>query len=126
MKIFGKSMMVAAILMAGGSAMAQAEFAPPIDNNPADVGPLVDNGQAQLILVSGGCGPNGWRGTWGHCHWAHYRGWGPYGYYAAGPYRVMSGPYWNSACPPGYWRGPWGHCRDTPYHGPLPDGGYKP
>jgi hypothetical protein len=88
--------------------------------------PLAQSGQGQLILVSGGCGPNGWRGRWGHCHWNHYAGWGPYGYYAAGPYRVMAGPYWNRSCPPGYWRGPWGHCRDTPYHGPLPGGGYKP
>jgi hypothetical protein len=98
-----------------GSAMAQAE---PV--------PLADGGQPQLILVSGGCGPDGWRGQWGHCHWAHHEGWGANGYYAAGPYRVIAGPYWNRGCPPGSWRGPWGHCRDTPYHGPLPDGGYKP
>ena len=101
MKIIGKSMMVAAILMAGGSAMAQAELAPPIDNNPTDVGPLVDSAQPQLILVSGGCGPDEWQGRWGHCHWDHHQGWGRYGYYASGPYRVMAGPYWNSACPTG-------------------------
>lgn len=81
---------------------------------PSTTGP--DFSQGELIQVSGGCGPNGWRGTWGHCHYAH--NWGP----------VWGGPYgpvrWN-ACPPGYWRGPWGHCRDTPYHGRLPDGGWK-
>ena len=29
-----------------------------------------------LIHVSGGCGPNGWRGQWGHCHYyaGHPRG----------------------------------------------------
>ena len=87
---------------------------------------LAHNTEGQLIQVSGGCGPDAWRGRFGHCHWDHYRGWGPYGYYASGPYRVRAGPYWNRTCPPGYWRGPWGNCRDTPYHGPLPDGGYKP
>jgi hypothetical protein len=76
-----------------------------------------DFSQGELIQVSGGCGPNGWRGPWGHCHWARY--WGPRWDGPFGPIR------WNG-CPPGYWRGPWGHCRDTPYHGPLPNGGYKP
>jgi hypothetical protein len=58
--------------------------------------------------VADGCGPNGWRGEWGHCHFPRY-----------------GGPGWNG-CPPGFWRGPWGHCRDTPYHGRLPGGGWKP
>ncbi|MGA2953238.1 MAG: hypothetical protein ABSD80_13500 [Caulobacteraceae bacterium] len=85
-----------------------------LQNQPATGGP--DFNQGELIQVSGGCGPNGWRGPWGHCHYARY--WGP----------TWGGPYgpvrWNG-CPPGYWRGPWGHCRDTPYHGALPGGGWK-
>jgi hypothetical protein len=77
-----------------GSAMAQAE---PV--------PLADNGQPQLILVSGGCGPNGWRGEWGHCHFYGGRGWA-WRAYGPGPW----GP-WNGGCGPGRWRGPHGHCR---------------
>jgi hypothetical protein len=68
-----------------------------------------------FIAVSGGCGPNGWRGPWGHCR---YDGPGRWGYWGRPYYR-------GNGCPPGYWRGPWGHCRNTPYHGPLPGGGYK-
>jgi hypothetical protein len=59
-----------------------------------------------LIHVSGGCGPNGWRGTWGHCHYYGGRGWA---WRAYGP-----GPFWgpgNGGCGPGRWRGPHGHCR---------------
>ena len=65
-----------------------------------------------------GCGPGGWRGPWGHCHFA-----GP-AYFA--PRVVVSMPVVSAyTCPPGSWRGPWGHCRDTPYHGRLPNGGWK-
>ncbi|GJG98474.1 GCG_CRPN prefix-to-repeats domain-containing protein [Cupriavidus pauculus] len=84
---------------------------------------------AGVLLVSAstsyaaeGCGPGGWRGPWGHCHFA-----GP-----AVVYRpvepVMTLPVVTvrpNGCPVGYWRGPWGHCRDTPYHGRLPGGGWK-
>ena len=87
---------------------------------------LAQSPNGQLIQISGGCGPDAWRGRWGHCNWDHHAGWGPNGYYQSGPYRVRAGPYWNRACAPGSWRGPWGNCRNTPYHGPLPDGGYKP
>jgi hypothetical protein len=77
-------------------------------------------GNPNFILASGGCGPNGWRGPGGACHWNRGPGWGPRGYY-------WRGRYWTgNGCPPGYWRGPWGHCRDTPYHGRLPNGGWKP
>jgi hypothetical protein len=75
-----------------------------------------------------GCGPNGWRGPWGHCHWAHP----VYVRYAqpvviAAPRVVYAGPAYASApmCPAGYWIGPWGHCRDTPYHGRLPNGQWQ-
>ena len=86
----------------------------PTLSHTSSTGP--DFSQGELILVSGGCGPSGWRGRWGHCHYA--RNWGPgWGSYY-GPVR------WNG-CPPGYWRGPWGHCRNTPYHGRLPGGGWK-
>jgi len=60
--------------------------------------------------IADGCGPGGWRGPGGACHWRPY-------YYG--------GWRWNG-CAPGYWHGPWGHCRDTPYHGRLPGGGWKP
>jgi len=71
-----------------------------------------------LVPVSGGCGPNGWRGPWGHCRYTPYYGPLPGGYY-------QEMPVLPRGCPPGYWRGPWGHCRNTPYHGRLPDGGWK-
>jgi len=66
-----------------------------------------------------GCGPGGWRGPWGHCHFA--------GALYVAPRRVIYAPplVSNYACPPGYWVGPWGHCRDTPYHGRLPNGGWQ-
>jgi hypothetical protein len=76
------------------------------------------NGPSITVPVAGGCGPNGWRGPWGHCRNTPYYGRLPGGYYQPQPHPVFG-------CPPGYWHGPWGHCRDTPYHGRLPDGGWK-
>jgi hypothetical protein len=75
----------------------------------ADVPPANLVNDPNLIHVSGGCGPNGWRGQWGHCHfygggWRGGWGWRPY--MGPGP-----GPYWNGGCGPGRWRGPHGHCR---------------
>jgi hypothetical protein len=70
---------------------------------------------SMVTPVSGGCGPNGWRGPWGHCRYGG--GWTPRPYYYVGPT--------YNGCPPGYWHGPWGHCRNTPYHGALPNGGWK-
>jgi hypothetical protein len=74
-----------------------------------------------------GCGRFGWRGPWGHCHFA-----GPaYVRYAprvvVAPGVVYAGPVYAAApgCPAGYWVGPWGHCRDTPYHGRLPNGQWQ-
>lgn len=69
------------------------------------------------ITVADGCGPNGWRGPGGACHYRHW------GYYGPG-WRYNSG-WGGNGCAPGYWRGPWGHCRNTPYHGRLPGGGWK-
>jgi hypothetical protein len=71
---------------------------------------------ASLVTpVADGCGLDGWRGTWGHCH---YRGWqGRPGYVYMHPV--------SNGCLPGFWRGPWGHCRNTPFHGRLPDGSWK-
>ncbi len=67
-----------------------------------------------------GCGPNGWRGPWGACHYA-----APV-YVAPRPVIYVSPPAAPAnVCPPGYWLGPWGHCRDTPYHGRLPNGGWQ-
>jgi hypothetical protein len=74
---------------------------------------------SMTISVAQGCGPYGWRGPWGHCHFQHPY----YGYYGGPGWYGRAG--WNG-CPPGAWRGPWGHCRFTPYHGPLPGGGWKP
>jgi hypothetical protein len=102
---------------AGAAAIAVAVSLPA---QAADPMAPVSTGNPNFILVSGGCGPNGWRGPGGACHWNHGPGWGPRGYY-------WGGRYWTgNGCPPGYWRGPWGHCRNTPYHGRLPNGGWKP
>lgn len=91
---------IAAVLLGSASAQAAAMSADLIGN-------------PMLIHVSGGCGPYGWRGPYGHCN------------YSGGAWRRS--PYWHgNGCPRGYWRGPWGHCRNTPYHGNLPGGGYKP
>jgi hypothetical protein len=127
--IMKSSLITLALTVAAGSCFAGAlalgtpasAQVPVVSLTSAD---LIDS--PMLIRVADGCGPNGWRGPWGHCHWTHYAGGGvPYGYYRSGPYRVVAGPYWNRSCPIGYWRGPWGHCRNTPYHGRLPDGGYR-
>ena len=98
-------------LVALASVSAIADFAAPVHAQSVSI--ATDPG---FIRVSGGCGPNGWRGTWGHCHYARYRGpvW-------AAPY----GPIRMNGCPPGYWRGPWGHCRNTPFHGRLPGGDWR-
>jgi hypothetical protein len=129
LKMTTAAIAVAAALATAPVAMAQSTAAPTTIDQILDqtygtgasgtvsltTGPDFDQGE--LIRVSGGCGPNGWRGPWGHCHYAHY--WGPVW---GGPY----GPIRYNGCPPGYWRGPWGHCRNTPYHGRLPNGGWKP
>jgi hypothetical protein len=93
----------AAASLAGGAA---AQAAPSVTAVTVDA--------SMVTPISGGCGPNGWRGRWGHCHYDRW--WGP------GP--VYGVPAYHG-CPPGFWRGPWGHCRNTPYHGPLPGGGWK-
>jgi hypothetical protein len=93
-----------------------------IVSSQASAAPMIGQSlaaEAQVIQVSGGCGPNAWRGPWGHCRNTPYYGPLPGGYYQEAP--VM-----GNGCPAGYWRGPWGHCRNTPYHGNLPGGGYKP
>jgi hypothetical protein len=82
--------------------------------NAAPTQPGVDLPSSLTIQVSGGCGPDAWRGPWGHCRSTPY-----YGRLPNGAYRTPSG--WNG-CPSGYWHGPWGHCRDTPFHGRLPNG----
>jgi hypothetical protein len=76
----------------------------------ADPAVHISASDPNLILVSGGCGPYGWRGPYGGCRYGNrWRGdWG-----------------WGNGCPRGYWRGPWGHCRNTPYHGRLPNGNWK-
>lgn len=102
---------IAACLVAMFIVSTQASAAPMMASNLAV--------EAQVIQVSGGCGPNAWRGPWGGCRNTPYYGPLPGGYYQEAP--VM-----GNGCPAGYWRGPWGHCRNTPYHGNLPGGGYKP
>ena len=71
---------------------------------------------SMTIEVSGGCGPNAWRGPWGHCRDTPY-----YGRLPNGSYKTRGA--WNG-CPPGSWRGPYGHCRNTPFHGRLPNGSW--
>ena len=66
------------------------------------VAPTVDT-DSSIQRVADGCGPGGWRGRWGACHYRHQA----------------------NGCAPGSWRGPWGHCRNTPYHGRLPNGGWR-
>lgn len=72
-----------------------------------------------------GCGPGGWRGPWGHCHFARYAP--AYVTYAPPQVVVVTRPmaYASAVCPAGYWTGPWGHCRNTPYHGRLPNGEWQ-
>lgn len=76
-----------------------------------------------IVTISGGCGPNGWRGPWGHCRDTPYSGPLPGGGWAGRPQPAAD--YFGNGCPPGYWHGPWGHCRNTPFHGRLPDGSWK-
>ena len=65
-----------------------------------------------LIQVADGCGPNGWRGPGGACHFngGGWPGWGWRPYVGVGPY-FGPGPYWRGGCGPGRWRAPHGHCR---------------
>ncbi|WP_293868263.1 hypothetical protein [uncultured Alsobacter sp.] len=86
-------------------------------------GDAVAVASSNIVTVSGGCGPNAWRGPWGHCRDTPYSGPLPGGGWTGGPQRPAD--YYGNGCPPGYWHGPWGHCRDTPYHGRLPGGGWK-
>ena len=91
-----------------GTALPATVFAMPAQTNLPDT--------THIVRVAGGCGPNGWRGPWGHCRNTPY-----YGRLPNGDYQTRVG----NGCPPGSWRGPWGHCRNTPYHGRLPGGGWK-
>jgi hypothetical protein len=68
-----------------------------------------------------GCGPGGWRGYWGVCHYAAPVIVQP----APVIYAPPPAPAPVYACPPGSWLGPWGHCRSTPYHGRLPNGTWQ-
>lgn len=84
----------------------------------APIAAPITNQESLTIQVSGGCGPNAWRGPWGHCRNTPYYGPLPGGYYQPEPHPVFG-------CPEGYWRGPYGHCRNTPFHGRLPDGQWQ-
>jgi hypothetical protein len=109
------SIAFAAALAGAASAMVLAAAlasASAVNAAPNQVG--VDLPASLTIQVSGGCGPDAWRGPWGHCRNTPY-----YGRLPNGGYKTPSG--WNG-CPPGYWHGPWGHCRNTPFHGRLPNG----
>jgi len=62
---------------------------------------------AQIILVSGGCGPYWHRGPYGGCRpggqWGYPRG--------GGGVDFIVGPYGGRFCPPGYHLGPYrGRC----------------
>ncbi|MDO9411230.1 MAG: hypothetical protein Q7T81_01470 [Pseudolabrys sp.] len=86
--------------------------------NAAPMAPIAAVTDSATIQVSGGCGPNAWRGPWGHCRNTPY-----YGQMPDGGWKPL--PREWSGCAPGWWRGPWGHCRHTPYHGNLPGGGWQ-
>ncbi|MEH3144107.1 MAG: hypothetical protein PGN34_01855 [Methylobacterium frigidaeris] len=98
-------------LLAAGAALAAVPLAP-AQAMPLDTAVTVT---APITLVADGCGPEGWRGPWGHCRDTPYTGPLPGGGFAVR----------GNGCPAGSWRGPWGHCRDTVYHGPLPGGGFQ-
>ncbi|TDR90235.1 GCG_CRPN prefix-to-repeats domain-containing protein [Enterovirga rhinocerotis] len=97
---------------------AGAAHSAPVPTMTAQAAPAGD-----IVTVSGGCGPFGWRGPWGHCRDTPYSGPLPGGGWAGGPQPAAD--FFGNGCPPGYWHGPWGHCRNTPYHGALPGGGWK-
>jgi hypothetical protein len=65
----------------------------------------VGNGDAQVILVSGGCGPYWHRGPYGGCQPG-----GQWGYPGGGGGRVpfIVGPGGGRFCPPGYHLGQYG------------------
>jgi hypothetical protein len=97
-KVMLKSLIVAGALVGtlglmGGMPGAQAM---PVGN--------IDSGDAQVILVSGGCGPYWHRGPYGGC-----RPGGQWGFPGgAGPVRPIFGPGGGRWCPPGYHLGPQG------------------
>lgn len=96
------------LLTAGLTGVAAAMLAvAPVHAAPQSVNLMND---PNLIQVADGCGPNGWRGPGGHCHFYGGGGWNGGGWrwraYGWGP-----GPYWRGGCGPGRWRGPHGHCR---------------
>jgi hypothetical protein len=53
--------------------------------------PIADSDPG-FVRVAEGCGPAGWRGPYGHCHYGPGWGW-----------------RWGRACPPGMHLGPYGH-----------------
>jgi hypothetical protein len=64
----------------------------------------VGNGDAQLILVSGGCGPYWHRGPYGGCQPGGQWGYPP----GRGPVAFIQGPGGGRFCPPGYHLGQYG------------------
>jgi hypothetical protein len=92
------SALVAGLAVMGGMPSAQAM---PIDSG-------IGNGDPQLILVYGGCGPYGHRGPFGGCQPG-----GQWGYPGGGDRGVspIFGPGGGRWCPPGYHLGPYrGRC----------------
>jgi hypothetical protein len=74
-------LILSAILSVGlvTSASAAMSVAPILDSDPG------------FVRVAEGCGPGGWRGPYGQCHYGP--GWG-----------------WRRACPPGMHPGRYGRC----------------
>jgi hypothetical protein len=75
-------LILSAILSVGlvTSASAAMSVAPILNSDPG------------FVRVAEGCGPGGWRGPYGHCHYGPGSGW-----------------RWGRACPPGMHLGPYGH-----------------
>jgi hypothetical protein len=64
----------------------------------------IGNGDAQVILVSGGCGPYWHRGPYGGCRPGGQLGYPP----GRGPVAFIQGPGGGRFCPPGYHLGQYG------------------
>lgn len=76
--------------------------APSAQAMPVDSG--IGNGDAQLILVTGGCGPYWHRGPYGGCRPGGQWGFPP----GRGSVPYIQGPGGGRFCPPGYHLGQYG------------------
>ncbi len=97
MSVFHKTVRAAAV--AGALALTSA-MSPAMSPAQAATFAAPQFDGAQIIQVSGGCGPYGHRGPWGGCQPGGQ--WGPH---IVG--RPWYGPYGGAHCPPGTRLGPY-------------------